>query len=334
MMNKKQPTIVDVAERAQVAVSTVSRVLNKTSYTSEATQQKVMKACEELNYIQNYVAGSLKRKKTGVIALLVPDITNPFWPLIAKGVEEITKQAGYNLILTNTDGELEEETNNLDMLLKRRVDGIICATIHDKHEIFEKVKSVVPMVIVGKVEMDIDMVYVNSIKGGFIGTEYLLNHNHRRIAFIGGPADGVSFKDRIKGYKTGLESFEIKYDPNLVLVGNSVNYLPSLQEIKELLKQKPTAILCLNDLIAMKTWTYLEELGMEVGKDISLMGFDNSPYSEFFKSGLSSISQPVEERGRISAKLVIDRIENNTEKKFERVILQPELVIRNSTCRI
>ncbi|MGX1196011.1 LacI family DNA-binding transcriptional regulator [Metabacillus sp. SLBN-84] len=334
MSNEKQPTIVDVAKKARVAISTVSRVLNGTSYTSEATREKVLKACEELNYIPNFVAGSLKRKKTGVIALLVPDMTNPFWPLVAKGIEEVIKKAGYHLILSNTAGKLEEEIDNLEMLLKRRVDGIICATIHDRHEIFEKVKSVVPMVIVGKVEMDIDMVYVNSVKGGFIGTEYLLNQNHRKIAFIGGPADGVSFKDRIKGYRTALESFEIQYNSNLVLVGKSVDYLPALNEIKELLKQEPTAVLCLNDLIAMKTWSHAEDLGIRVGEDLSIMGFDNSPYSQFFKTGLSSVAQPVEERGRISARLLIERIENNQAGDFQRVILQPELVIRNSICKI
>lgn len=322
----QSPTIDDVAKKANVSKSTVSRVLNNSGYASDKTKKLVLKTCLDLNFIANRSASSLKGKKTNIIALIIPDILNPFFTVLAKGVEEEVKKNGYDLILTISDGKLDNELRAMRMYHEGLVDGIICSTNNGNVAEFQTRSASIPMVMLIDQEMEHDMIYVDNVKGGYIGTKYLIEEGHQSIAHIGG------FHERIEGYQRALKESHMTYDPSLVIGENEMSYKPDEDDIEYLLhhEARPTAIFAKNDFIATECWLILERLGYSVPEDISILGFDNMLYSEYFRSGLSTVAQPGDQRGRMAASMLIERMEGKVSGKARTVVLEPELVIRNS----
>src|SRR5690625_3933860 len=176
MKNKsiRPPTIDDVAKRANVSKSTVSRVLNNSGYASDKTRKLVLETCLDLNFVANRTASSLRGRKTNIIALIIPDILNPFFTVVAKGIEEVVKENEYDLILTISEGNLDNELRAMRMYHEGLVDGIICSTINGNVPDFQTSSASIPMVMLAKQEMEHDMIYVDNVKGGYIGTEYLI----------------------------------------------------------------------------------------------------------------------------------------------------------------
>ena len=248
-------TIKDVAKLAGVHPSTVSRVINNDSRISEKTRNKIIRLINKLGYTPNAIARGLKTKKTHTIGMLIPDISNPFFADLARGVEDAANENGFNVFLCNSDEKLEKERTYLEILKEKRVDGLILCTAHIKDKSILKLeKKKFPYILVSRdIEgLDKNCIIVNDIAGGIMATEHLIGLGHRKIAHITGPLKVRSAINRLEGYKIALKKNHIEYKEELVKEGD-FRILGGFQAMEKLLKftDLPTAVFASNDLLAM-----------------------------------------------------------------------------------
>ena len=219
-------TIKDVAKLAGVHPSTVSRVINNDSRISEKTKEKILLIINKMGYTPNAIARGLKTKRTYTLGMLIPDITNPFFAEVARGVEDAANKNNFNVILCNTDDKLKKERTYLEILRGKRVDGLILGTAHTKDKsILELEKKKFPYILVSRniEKLNKNCIIVDDIEGGIMATEYLIKLGHRRIAHITGPLKTRSALNRLKGYKLALKKYKIKYQEELVEEGDFRN---------------------------------------------------------------------------------------------------------------
>jgi LacI family transcriptional regulator len=326
-------TIQDVAKRAGVAPSTVSRVLNDSGYVSQEARQRVLAAVEELNYVPNVHAERLRTGASKTIAFIVIDLTNPFWADVARGVEDVVWRNGYDLILHNTAGNPERELASIRGFRRRQVDGAIFPWLQRG---WDELKALdeegVSIVILGHApeEYGFDTFTIDNIKGGYLATEHLLQLGHKRIAFIS--ADFT--RERERGYRMALEQHGVTPDETLVFREYAApEYERGEIVVRRLLDQAelPTAIFAYNDVTAIGTWMELERQGLMIPDDISLVGFDDIPIASLIRNGLTTVSWPHYAYGRTAAEFLFNRITEGKRSSGQCVIMQPELVIRGST---
>jgi LacI family transcriptional regulator len=326
-------TIADVAKRAGVAPSTVSRVLNDSGYVSKETRQRVLVVVEELNYVPNIHAERLRTGTSKTIAFIATDLTNPFWAEVAKGVEDTVWQHGYDLILHNTAGDPERELASIRGFRRRHVDGAIFPWLRNG---WAELKSLdeegIYIVVLGRApeEYGFDTFTIDNIKGGYLATEHLLQLGHKCIAFIS--ADFT--RERERGYRMAMEQYGVTPDETLVFREYAA---PEFQRgesvVQRLLDQSelPTAIFAYNDVTAIGAWMELERQGLRVPDDISLIGFDDIPMASLIRSGLTTIALPHYEYGRTAAEFLLNRIAEGKCSSGRCVTMTPELIIRGST---
>lgn len=330
------PTINDVAKEAGVSISTVSRVLNNNYPVKEETRIKIEKAIEKLNYKPNMLARSLITKKTSTIGVIVPGITNLFFPTIVESIEDYSKDQGYSIVLCNTRGEALKEKEIIENLMSKGVDGIIIIdpTIDNlKNKYLEDVSMKLPIIIInGSPE---------GIKGNFIcydekvGTleafEYLLKLGHKEIAFIRG-SKSYSYDIKEKIYIDIIEKNNLNYKEILdVGKGNSIEVVENTQKkVEELLlkKNKPTAIFACNDLMALGSVNACNKLNLNVPYDISIIGFDNTLISNITHPKLTTVDLNMEEIGNIAALKLLEIIEDKN--KSIKYTMETKLIVRES----
>jgi len=331
-------SIRDVAKSAGVSVSTVSHVINKTRFVSEETQTKVLDAMKTLKYKPNRLASSLRRKdkRTHTLGLLIPDSTNPFFAEVLRGVEDACFDAGYSVFLCNSDDDPQKELNYIEVLLGKQIDGIILvsAGIHND-AIALLATNDIPSVLVDREVSGsiIDSVLVDNEEGGCQATEYLIKLGHTRIGCIAGPSLITPSAARVQGYRKALSKYNLVQDDALVIAGD-FRAQSGFKATKELLdlEEPPTAIFACNDMMAVGVLHAIDETGLSVPEDISIVGFDDIPLASFTPPPLTTISQPSQEMGFLAAKMVIDRTENQS-IPVRHEILSTSLIIRNS-CQI
>jgi len=331
------PTIKDVAELAGVHPSTVSRVINNDSRISEKTKEKVILIINKLGYTPNAIARGLKTKRTYTLGILIPDITNPFFAEIARGVEDAANKKNFNVILCNTDGKLKKENTYLQILRGKRVDGLILGTAHIKDKsILELERKKFPYILVcrGIKELGKNCVIVDDVEGGIMATEYLIKLGHRRIAHITGPLKTRSALNRLKGYKLALKKYEIEYREELVGEGD-FRIKGGYQVMKRFLKlaEPPTAIFAANDLLALGAMQAIQKKKYHVPKDFSIIGFDDIKLASFVHPALTTIRQPMLEMGALAVKMLLKIIEEG-EFNQRKIVLKPKLIIRESCKKI
>ncbi|MBE6064016.1 LacI family DNA-binding transcriptional regulator [Clostridium cochlearium] len=330
------PTINDVAKEAGVSISTVSRVLNNNYPVKEETRIKIEKAIEKLNYKPNMLARSLITKKTSTIGVIVPGITNLFFPTIVESIEDYSKDQGYSIVLCNTRGEALKEKEIIENLMSKGVDGIIIIdpTIDNlKNKYLEDVSMKLPIIIInGSPE---------GIKGNFIcydekvGTleafQYLLKLGHKEIAFIRG-SKSYSYDIKEKIYIDIIEKNNLNYKEILdVGKGNSIEVVENTQKkVEELLlkKNKPTAIFACNDLMALGSVNACNKLNLNVPYDISIIGFDNTLISNITHPKLTTVDLNMEEIGNIAALKLLEIIEDKN--KSIKYTMETKLIVRES----
>jgi LacI family transcriptional regulator len=349
-MKMPQVTSKDVARLAGVSRSTVSLVINNVSNVQIAakTREKVWKAARELNYQPNVLAQSLKTNRSKIIGLLIPSITNPFFPFIAQGVEDIAVASGYNVFLCNTFRDQVKEENYIETLVGKQVDGIIvAASVHNPAILGEAQKRRIPIVTFDRrIENDgFDCIHFDNIKGGEMAVDYLFSLGHRHIGFITTSMNTASHIDRLTGYKnahqkTGLpvndqyirnDKYQNKGDKSNVYEMNVGQRLAA-----ELVAQCPevTAIFAVNDVIALGVMK-LGQKGICIPRDLSVIGFDNISLSEMITPTLTTIGQPTYQMGCQAAKLLITKIMDGADYQEPQRLLTfaPELIIRDSCAR-
>ncbi|WP_432667223.1 LacI family DNA-binding transcriptional regulator [Wukongibacter baidiensis] len=324
-----------VAKQAGVSVATVSRVLNHPEAVSIKTKEKVLAVMEEMNYTPNGIARSLALNRTSTIALLIPNILNPLYPQVAKGIEDVAHQKGYNLLLCNTEEDEEKEKEYIEMLLEKRVDGFILISSFLERQDIDKIKNRnTSIVMIGscKENIDVDIVYTDYLKGAYQATQHLIDLGYKRIAHISGPLKGMESREKLMGYERALKEIEINTSEDYIVEGDNEiegGYLAAKQLLQ--LEKPPKAIFAANDLMAIGAIDAIKDSGLKIPDDIAIVGFDNIRMSALVEPKLTTISQPVYKMGLIAARLLVDNIENGDEEEFkQRIFLQPKLKVRKS----
>ena len=331
-------TIYKVAQKAGVSVATVSRALNDSGYVSREAKDRVLEAARELDYHMNVNARSLTCGKTYTIALVLPDIGNPFFPAVARGAEDYASDNGYCVILCNTDGNLRKESDYLKMLRSRKVDGVIFAvSVASRSSLNALADDGIAVVLVDRDLGDsYDIVKTDNIAGAMLATNHLIGLGHTRIAFISGPMPLATSRERLRGYCDALASKGIPFDDGLVTEGD-FRMESGHRAMQALLANSRsgdgvefTAVFAANDMMAAGAMTALEEEGLRVPADVAVIGYDDINIASVMRPRLSTIAQPKYEMGWIAAETVTRRMSEPDGPRLEEV-LQPVLVVRDST---
>lgn len=345
---KKSITIKEIATEAQVSIATVSMVLNKKDKKiSETTREKILYIAQKYNYTPNTMARSLITKQTYTIGLVIPDIVNPFFPEIARGVEDKSSELGYSVIYCNTDDKIKREDKYINVLTEKMVDGIIFAHSSDRQKGFDSLdKCKVPIILIDR-DYDnsnvIGRVIVENKEGAYTATSYLLERGYRNIAYIAGSATTATAIGRLEGYTQALADRNIIVKNNLIKVGE-YKMQWGIEAVEQLLTENEPidGIFCGNDLIAIGAIKSLRERGLKVPEDVGIVGFDDIYLASMVEPPLTTIKQPNYEMGYKAAELLIKNIEkirldkikheNEDDSLKENTLLLPtELIVRKST---
>jgi LacI family transcriptional regulator len=323
-------TIRDVAQLAEVSTTTVSRVINGSGDVSEARRQRVERAIGELAYIPNAVARHLRSKRTKTIALILSDITNPFFTTIARGVQDTAGPRGYAVTFANTDESEAQEWEYLRTLVQRQVDGVLLVPAGRSPEPFRLLRSQgIPAVLLDRriSVRQLDEVRCDSEAGAYGLVRHLLGLGHRRIAVITGRRDISTSFDRVAGYKRALASASVPVDRKLIRY-DSFSLAGGYRMTRQILaiQPRPTAILATNNFIAFGALRALREANLKVPDDLSLVTFDDLPEEWHDDPFLTVLAQPAYELGRQAAELLFERLEIGALGK-RRVIVLPGAVI-------
>jgi LacI family transcriptional regulator len=322
--------IKDIAIVCNVSATTVSRALNNSKEISKKTKELILKTCEERGYIPNSSARSLILNKTNMIGLLIPDITNQYYAYVSKGVSSYLEKRGYGLVLCNSDRNKENENRYIDFLTQRRVDGIILIPVKPKAEDYRKVIENVPLVMADNYVNDLEISYVgnDNYAGARKIVSHMLKQGYRKIGVILGDKISSASNERLKAYKDILieNNIEIK---NEFLLNSSATFEDGFKLAEILIKQRVDAIFNINDSVAMGVIKYCHMNNIQIPNDIGIAGYDDIEQSAMLPVPLTTVHQRKFELGKTVARILIDEINNNQSVK-QKVILQPELIIRKS----
>ncbi len=327
-------TIKDVARTAGVSYTTVSHVLNQTRPVSDDARARVLAAAESLAYVPSALARSLKSKTTGSIGLIIPNNTNPYFSEVARGIEDSCYAAGYSVILCNSDDDPAKQRDYLNVLLTKRCDGLIVATLAQTDgELLRKMK--VPTVLLDRApkDMAIDLVAVDNAAGGALAAAHLLSLGRRRIACIGGPQDIAISRERIGGLRRILLDAGVELPEALLAYADFTSaggYLAARSLLA--LPQAPDAIFCCNDLMAIGALRAAAERGIAVPEALAVVGFDDIDLAQFVHPTLTSVAQNTRKLGQLTAECLLQRIAT-PDRPLQRISIAPELHIRDSTVK-
>ncbi|WP_423189939.1 LacI family DNA-binding transcriptional regulator [Alkalibacterium sp. f15] len=317
-------TIKEVAKHAGVSVATVSRALNKNGYVSEKAREKVEASINELNYYPNEVARSLFQKTSKMIGLLLPDISNPYFPLLMKGIEESARENGYSVILGNVEEGSKAGDNYMRLFAQQNVAGVLSAvegTLSHHHPM--------PIVMLDRVlEGDDYAVYTNDVKGGILAAQAIIDRKPGKVLIIAGPKSVPGAIDRLLGILSVLNPTDVEYE---IFETGSYTIKEAETTAKEIfdLHGKMNSIIASNDLFALAVMKEAQQRGYQIPRDIQVIGYDNIPFSQLVYPGLTTISQPAFQAGYQAADLLVRRIKKDTISN-KRIKLDPELVVRDS----
>jgi len=333
-------TIIDIASLAEVSKSTVSRVINKDKHVNPKTRDKVLSIINELGYVPDNIARSLVTKKTYAIGLIIPDIMNPFYSETSKIIEETLRKLGYSLIICNTNNQSILQKKYMNILMQRKVDGIIFGSVKTNDtNIIKFAEKGLPYITYHRrlSNNKSNFVISDDIEGVKIAVKYLANMGHKNIAYITGPISFSTGINRLKGFVESRNIFNLNNNSDFIQEGGySEN--KSWQATKRLinLTTPPTAIIAANDLMAISALDCILHHGLSVPKDVSLVGYDNINLASHARIQLTTISIDKKNMAKQAAYLLIKEILNKKDvfKKPIQVILQPKLIPRNTTGKI
>ena len=334
---KKGVTIRDVALRAGVSIAAVSRALNQSGYVSGEIKQRVHEAVQELHYRPHNSARGLKLQRTNTIGLVLADITNPFYAELAAGVLSSAKKWGYHVILATMDEEPAQEEEYLNVLMEKRVDGILAVATGQNVRLWrEAIELGIKVVLVDRKIAslpDADAVLLDNVKGGYDATAYLTALGHRRIGIMSGPLSTTTGQGRLQGYYKALEEAALSIDPELVQMV-SFKRKSGIQAIEQLLalRKPPTAIFATNNLIGETAMFALRERGIQIPKEISLIMFDDVPWASLTIPALTVVAQPISLLGKYAVEQLMQRLQHPDVPISEgrTIVLEPELIVRES----
>jgi len=329
-------TIRDVAKRAEVSVATVSHVINDTHYVSPELRQRVLDAIKALDYRPNKLARALSRKSAPLIALIVPDISNPYWSCVARAVQDVTDKYDYSVIVCSHDGVWEREIR----FLRSVSDWTGGFILHPYNVTYEDIgrylETTAPAVIFGgfttseETPFNWDYVSGNNETGAQVAVEHLTQLGHQRIAFLQGPSRTPSGVKRLAGFRRAFELAGLPVDDSLLIPGDYTKAAgrAAMEELLDM-EKPPTAVFCANDLIALGALDVAKSRGYRVPQDLSIVGFDDIEDAAHASPPLTTIKQSPHQLGTLGAQTLMDRINGKTDPV--RITIDFSFVIREST---
>jgi LacI family transcriptional regulator len=332
-------TLRDVARVAGVHPATVSRALNEETraLVNEDTARRVLKAAEELGYRPNPIARGLKTNRSYTIGVLVPDLTNPLFPPILRGIEDGLETAGYTPLTANTDNDPERELLDAQTMRARQVEGIIAATARSDHRLHDALlEAGIELVLVNRrqAELPVSSATADDRMGMRLAVEHLLSLGHTRIAHIAGPLDYSTGLDRHESFLETMRAAGVEPDPELVVVAEAFTESEGERLCGQLVDagREFTAIAAANDLLALGCYDVFAERGIRCPEEISVVGFNDMPFAARFSPPLTTIHIPHYEIGKAAADLMLDRLQDGDTPPRE-IRLEPSLVVRGSAAR-
>lgn len=313
---------------------TVYRALSGRSDVSEDTRKKVLDTIREEKYTPNAIARSLVLKRTKTLGMILPCITHSFFPKVTRSVEDKANERGYHIILCHNNGNSEKEECEINLLCEKRVDGMILvpALDRDTPDVYIELQNKhIPFVMMDmRIDnFDCNFVGTDDVTGAFEAVEHLIKLGHSKIAYLGGPPNVSTSRDRLKGYRKALEEYGIEFDPDLVIeVGFEEE--DGVQAVKEILRRPkiPTAIFTVDDLVAIGVYFVLKDKGIRVPDDMALVGYAGLNEGRILEVPLTTVAQPVNEMGRTAAEMLIEIISKDnfrTDHRTRKVLLKPLL---------
>ena len=335
------PTILrDVAAAARVHPATASRALNPETrvLVSEETAQRVAEAAAALGYRPNPVARSLRTRRSHTVGVLIPDLNNPLFPPMVRGLEDRLAAAGYVALLGNTDGDTGREQAIFEQMRARHVDGFALATAHAGDAVLAEAASAeLPIVLMNRMapEHDFSSVSVDNEQGMRMSVAHLAALGHTRIAHIAGPQQVSTGEGRRRGYFDGLKSANLDADDDLIVSAASFTVEEGTRCCRELLGRRDrgagfTAVAVANDMLAVGCYTALDEAGLGCPDDLSLVGFNDMPFVDKLRPPLTTVRFPHYQLGTAAAQLLLERVDGH-DAAVKILYLAPELVVRGST---
>src|SRR5690348_2443439 len=339
-MPDRPATLRDVAAAARVHPATASRALNPETriLVSEDTARRVTEAASRLGYRPNPVARSLRTRRSHTVGVLIPDLNNPLFPPIVRGLEDKLAAAGYVALIGNTDADAGRERTLFEQMRARHVDGFVLATatLHD-WLLAEAAAADVPVVLMNRLapEYNLPSVSVDNEQGARMAVSHLARLGHTRIAHIAGPQEASTALGRLRGFRDGMAAHKLEVDESLIAYADRYTVEEGARCGRELLARYPgfTAIAAANDMLAVGCYTALDEHSVQCPDDISLIGFNDMPFIDRLKPPLTTVRFPHYQLGTEAAQLLLERI-NGSESPVKILYLAPELVVRGSTAAL
>ena len=340
-MNKKSSiTIHDIARELNISASTVSRALNDNPRISQLTKEKIRALALQMGYQPNTIASNLRNSKTNTIGIVVPLINRHFFSTFISGVEDVAFNAGYNVIISQSNDLLAKEKKIVYSLFSNRVDGLIASLSMqtDDFEHFELFTTKnIPLVFFDRVvpELQAHKIVVDDFAVGMKATQHLVDQGYKRIAHLAGPTVLNTYRARMEGYVEALRKNHLPVVEELIIY-NRLTRMDGQEAIKHLLclDNPPDAVFCGNDTSALSMIVYLKKIDIRIPEEFGIIGFSNEPFSEVVTPSISTLKQPAFEMGLKAAELLIHEIENKgLSKNYQTITMPTELVIRESSFR-
>ncbi|WP_156843215.1 LacI family DNA-binding transcriptional regulator [Novosphingobium aquimarinum] len=324
----KRATLKDVAKAAGVSLASASYAINRTGSLGEEMRAHVLKIAEELGYRQNLSARATRTGRTGAIGLVVPDMTNPFFPSLAQAIVHRARQNGYSVFVTDTAGDQQQEGEAIRQLVDRNVDGIVWFPVNDENSIAKLVADI-PIIVLDRSVPGFEAVQADYVQGGSLAVEHLLALGHRNVGVVAGPMDVRSMRDRIDGATAALASVG---GPTFVVENAfAVELEGTVKEAVE--ARSATAIFCAADLIAVGVLRHARKMGLAVPEELSIVGFDDIAWSEYCTPALTTIEMPVDEMAIEAVDALLRKLDGEQDGN-RRVIFNVKIVVRETTAAV
>jgi DNA-binding LacI/PurR family transcriptional regulator len=328
-------TMRQIAERADVSIGTVSHVINGTAKVRDKLRLRVLEAIRSLGYHPSQLGRGLRRNQTSMLGMIIPDITNPFFPAVVRGVEDVAYKRSYRVVLCNTDNDPKKEISYLNDLRAYSPAGLLVIPAAESH-ITTLLRSVAtsgpPVVCIDRrpTGWNGDVVVVANEEGSYAATQHLLRMGHRHLAVITGPVHLTNAVERLKGFRRALAEERVSIEPEYIQEAR-FDRRSGYQAAMRLLRMvpRPTAIFACNDLMALGVFLAARELNLACPDDLSIVGFDNLDFAEFTDPALTTVHQPGYQLGATAARLLLERIDGS-KQRVKRVVLSTELKVRHS----
>ncbi len=335
-MSKRRISIQDIAKKAGVSHTTVSRALRDNPLISLKVREEIKQLAKEMSYVPNSIAQSLQNQTTNTIGVVVTSIADPFFAEVVEGIEQVAKAAGLSVLLTASHRDVEQEIAAINNFHRRRVDGILVADSRISQQHTEQMAQIaVPTVLINSKSVDINNVFhfveTDDRLGGQLAVKHLLKLGHTAIGYIGASNRDRSNQQRLAGYKLAFAEMGLPQLSEWIAFSNVEDVAIGQQMLPQLLKAGVTAIFCYNDMVAVGALLACQELGIAVPQDLSLVGFDGIALARYVTPSLTTIRQPMLEIGCHAAQMLLDLLQ---EKTVENLVLAPTLVERGSTIMI